>query len=78
MSFVIFLAGEVLLAVGRLSEVWAKCWLFVGRWTRKNLRVRRKAVNWRALWNSEREALRLGDFLPKIAPAPEERYRGKI
>lgn len=52
MSFVIFLAGEVL--IRRLSEVWAKCWLFVGRWTRKNLRVRRKAVNWRALWNSER------------------------
>ena len=76
MSFVIFLAGEVLLAVERgLGEVLA---FGGGRWTRKNLRVRRKAVNWRALWNSERGALRLGDFLPKIAPAPEERYRGKI
>lgn len=27
-SFVIFLAGEVL--IKRLSKVWAKCWLFVG------------------------------------------------
>ena len=68
MSFVIFLAGEVL--IKRLSEARAKCWLLVGRWTRKNLRVRRKAVNWCALWKNERGALRLGDFLPKIAPAP--------
>ena len=43
---------------------------FGGALDAQNLRVRRKAVNWRALWKNEREALRLGDFLPKIAPAP--------